>query len=127
MHAIPEKRKARLYEKASLLSDSKTKNTFYKTLFFVFSGGLRFKRFVTNRQRSVGCLWCSSTRAQIHTTFTHYRAYLRLRAYREEEDMQTSLKLLRKMCSPTVNAGMPALCEMMGLDKVLLVVVQKGL
>ena len=59
--------------------------------------------------------------------FTHYRAYLRLRAYLEEEDVQTSLKLLRKMCSPTVNAGMPALCEVMGLDKVLHVVVQKGL
>jgi len=49
-----------------------------------------------------------------------------LRTYLQEEDVQTSAKLLRKMFSLRVTEGLPALGEMMAIDKVLRAVLQKG-
>ena len=63
-------------------------------------------------------------RIWVNVWLSHRRP--RLKHYVEQEDTQTSVKLLRKMQSQSVTAGMPALYELCSIDKALHVMLGRG-
>ncbi len=91
------------------------------------AGLTRLGGFGPRQSSTDGPETCHSNKVRricVNVRLSHCRP--RLKHYLEQEDTQTSVKLLRKMQSASVTQGMPALYEMCSIDKALHVMLGRG-